>query len=62
MIARGQTLEAATDVPELPEGLPSGLVDRRPDIQRSEVLLAASDLRIQQARANYFRPSTSPAA
>jgi multidrug efflux system outer membrane protein len=54
VIARGQTLEAATDVPELPEGLPSGLVDRRPDIQRSEVLLAASDLRIQQARANYF--------
>ena len=53
-IARGQTIEAATDVPELPPELPSGLVERRPDIQRYEALLAASDLRIQQARANYF--------
>jgi multidrug efflux system outer membrane protein len=53
-IARGLTIEAATDVPELPPDLPSGLVERRPDIRRSESLLAASDLRIQQARANYF--------
>ncbi|MEO8345512.1 MAG: TolC family protein [Betaproteobacteria bacterium] len=53
-IARGNSLEAATEVPTLPAGLPSGLLERRPDIQRSEVLLAASDLRIQQARADYF--------
>jgi len=53
-IARGATIEAATGVPQLPAGLPSGLVDRRPDIRRSEAELAASDLRIQQARAEYF--------
>ncbi len=53
-IARGQSIEAATEVPSLPSGLPSGLLERRPDIQRAEVLLAASDLRIQQARADYF--------
>ncbi len=53
-IVRGQTIDAATEVPSLPSGLPSGLVERRPDIQRAEVLLAASDLRVQQARTNYF--------
>jgi len=54
VVARGQSIEAATEVPSLPSGLPSGMLERRPDIQRSEALLAASDLRIQQARANYF--------
>jgi multidrug efflux system outer membrane protein len=53
-IARGRTLEAATDVPSLPTTLPSGLVERRPDIRRAETLLAASDLRIQKARADYY--------
>ena len=54
VIARGASIEAATSVPRLPEGLPSGLLERRPDIRRIEHLLAASDLRIQEARANYF--------
>jgi multidrug efflux system outer membrane protein len=53
-IARGATIEEVTDVPELPAGLPSGLIERRPDIRRSEALMAAADLRIQQARADYF--------
>ncbi len=53
-IARGASIELATDVPQLPSGLPSGLLERRPDIRRAEALLAASDLRIQQARADYF--------
>ncbi len=53
-VARGASIEAVTAVPELPSGLPSGLIERRPDIRRSEALLAASDLRIQEARANYF--------
>ena len=53
-IARGASIAAATAVPQLPSGLPSGLLERRPDIQRAEAELAASDLRIQQARANYF--------
>ncbi len=53
-IDRGATIEAVTMVPELPAGLPSGLLERRPDIRRAEALLAAADLRIQEARANYF--------
>ncbi len=53
-IARGSKVDEATEVPELPSGLPSGLIERRPDIRRSEALMAASDLRIQQARADYF--------
>ncbi len=53
-IARGASIEAATAVPQLPSGLPSGLLERRPDIRRAEALLASSDLRIQQARADYF--------
>jgi multidrug efflux system outer membrane protein len=53
-IARGASIEAATEVPNLPSGLPSGLLERRPDIRRAEAQLAASDLRIQQARADYF--------
>ena len=54
MIARGNSIEAATSAPQLPSGLPSGLMQRRPDIRRSEADLAAADLRIQQARTNYF--------
>jgi multidrug efflux system outer membrane protein len=57
-VARGASIEAATSVPRLPSGLPSGLLERRPDIRRAEAELAASDLRIQQARADYF-PSLS---
>jgi outer membrane protein, multidrug efflux system len=53
-IARGRPIALATSVPDLPSGLPSGVLERRPDIRRSEALLAASDLRITQARADYF--------
>lgn len=53
-VARGASIEAVTEVPELPPGLPSGLLERRPDIRRAEALLASSDLRVQQARADYF--------
>ncbi len=60
-VARGAAIDAVTDVPALPDGLPALLVERRPDIRRSEALLAASDLRIQQARANYY-PSLNLAA
>ena len=53
-IARGATIDAVAAVPRLPDALPASLVERRPDIRRAEALLAASDLRIQQARADYF--------
>jgi outer membrane protein, multidrug efflux system len=54
VIARGAVIDDVTEVPALPSGLPSGLLERRPDIRRTEALMAASDLRIQEARANYF--------
>ncbi|MCC7327131.1 MAG: efflux transporter outer membrane subunit [Burkholderiales bacterium] len=53
-VTRGAAIDDVTEVPALPSGLPSGLIERRPDIRRSEALMAASDLRIQQARASYF--------
>ncbi|MEP7183616.1 MAG: efflux transporter outer membrane subunit [Betaproteobacteria bacterium] len=57
-VARGQPVLQSAGLPPLPSGLPSGVLERRPDIRRSEALLAASDLRISEARADYF-PSLS---
>jgi multidrug efflux system outer membrane protein len=53
-VARGASIEAVTRVPELPDGLPAGVMGRRPDIRRAEALLASADLKIQQARALYY--------
>ncbi|MEO6408061.1 MAG: efflux transporter outer membrane subunit [Burkholderiaceae bacterium] len=53
-VARGIAIDAATTVPPLPQGLPVEVIGRRPDIRRFEALLAGSELRIQQARADYF--------
>lgn len=44
--------------PEIPVGLPSQLLERRPDILQSEATLIAANARIGQARA-YFFPSLS---
>jgi len=41
-------------VPTLPEGLPSNLLERRPDIRSAEATLAAASRRIDVARADYF--------
>ena len=58
VVVRADVSRSIFAVPQLPEGLPSGLMERRPDIRRSEALMAASELRIQQARADYY-PSIS---
>ena len=58
IVARADVSRSIFEVPQLPEGLPSGLMERRPDVRRAEALLAASDLRITQARAAYY-PSIS---
>jgi NodT family efflux transporter outer membrane factor (OMF) lipoprotein len=42
------------DVPEIPVGLPSDLLRRRPDVQRAERQLAASTARIGVATADLF--------
>jgi multidrug efflux system outer membrane protein len=46
------------DVPPIAPGLPSGLLERRPDVRRAEAELAAAAMRIDVARADYF-PSIS---
>lgn len=58
LLARQDGAGAATALPELPDGVPSGLLERRPDVRQAEALLAAAELRIEQARADYY-PSIS---
>ncbi len=47
-------LGAGSSLPELPAGLPSELLTRRPDIRQAEQLLRASDANIAAARAAFF--------
>ncbi len=44
--------------PEIPAGIPSGLLERRPDVMQAELLLAAQNARIGVAQAMRF-PSIS---
>ncbi len=46
------------EVPSIPADLPSNLLERRPDIRQAETQIAAANLRIDVARADYF-PSVS---
>jgi NodT family efflux transporter outer membrane factor (OMF) lipoprotein len=53
-IPRGKTLEDFKAPPEVPPGLPSALLERRPDIRQAEQTLIAANARIGAARAQYF--------
>jgi multidrug efflux system outer membrane protein len=53
-VAREDVTSRLLSVPTLPEGLPSNLLERRPDIQSAEAQLAAANRRIDVARADYF--------
>jgi NodT family efflux transporter outer membrane factor (OMF) lipoprotein len=53
-IARGLSLEALRVPPSVPPGLPSTLIERRPDIRQAEQLLIAANARIGAAKAEYF--------
>jgi len=53
-IPRGKALEDYKAPPEVPPGLPSTLLERRPDIRQTERTLIAANAQIGAARAQYF--------
>lgn len=53
-VARGQAVDDFGLPPELPPGLPSSLLERRPDIRAAEQQLISANAQIGVAKAYYF--------
>jgi outer membrane protein, multidrug efflux system len=53
-IVRGTKLTEQPHPPEVPSGLPSSLLERRPDIRQAEAQLIAANAQIGVAKAAYF--------
>jgi len=50
-IQRGKNLEELSMPPAIPAGLPSALLERRPDVRQAEDVLASANARIGEAKA-----------
>ncbi len=53
-VDRGSAIDALTVPPAVPAGLPSNMLEHRPDVSQAEQNLIAANARIGQARAAYF--------
>ena len=53
-VPRGRPLLQQLALPAIPAGLPSSLLERRPDVQQAESQLAAATARIGVAKSDYF--------
>jgi outer membrane protein, multidrug efflux system len=53
-VARGLPLVQQSLPPEVPPGLPSSIIERRPDIREAEQVLIASNAEIGVAKAQFF--------
>ena len=57
-VDRGIAIDALAAPPSIPAGLPSEILERRPDLRQAEQSLIAANARIGQAKAAYY-PSIS---
>jgi outer membrane protein, multidrug efflux system len=53
-IQRGKPMYEQAVVPTVPAGLPSSLLERRPDLRQAEDLIASANARIGVAKAEFF--------
>jgi multidrug efflux system outer membrane protein len=53
-ITRGLTLVAQPHAPEVPTGLPSAILEQRPDVRRAEESLVAANANVGVAKAAFF--------
>ena len=53
-VSRGRPLSQQAELPAVPAGLPSSLLDRRPDIRAAESHLEAQHALVRSAKAAYF--------